>query len=183
MSEEKEIVAKRLTELLKLRDFSQADLSRKSGVSKDTISKAINNGTLSVKIAKLISKALGVSLDYLYGNSDIESIPKYAFDIIMRHISSLNRKSAWGGDSLISTVSVSQPLAAYLEAICEAGKAKMPDNVREDWLQDEKERFIQAIENDTGQKVEYALIKHVFLTSKVLEQIAAAKEEMRGEIE
>lgn len=179
MDELKEIVSKRLTELLILKDFSQADLSRESGVSKDTISKAINKkGTLSVNMAKRISKALGISLDYLYGNSDVESIPQHVLDIMEKHISSYNRKSVWGSDSLIMSISLSQPLATYLEAICEAEKVKMPDYVRGNWLQDEKERFLQAIENDTKEKIEYALIKHIFLTDKVLEQLSIAKDEI-----
>lgn len=182
MSEQKEIIAERLTALLKLKDFSQAALANKSGVSKTTISRAINDGVLSVKIAKLLSKTLGVSLDYLYGNSDIESIPQYAFDILMKHISSFNRKSSWGGDSLIATISISQQLAAYLEAICEAEKSNASDKIREDWRQDAKEKFLQVIENETEQKVEYALVKHEFLTDRVLEELATAKEEMQGEI-
>lgn len=178
MSEHREIVAERLTELLKLKDFSQADLARKSGVSKTTISKAINDGVLSVKIAKLLSKTLGVSLDYLYGNSDIESIPQYVFDVLMKHVSSFNRKSLWGGDSLIATISISQQFVAYLESICEAEKSNASDKVRKDWRQDAKEKFLQVIENDTKQKVEYALVKHEYLTDKVLEQLASAKEEI-----
>ncbi len=182
MGEHREIVAKRLTESLKLKDFSQTDLARESGVSKTTISKAINDGILSVKIAKLLSKALGVSLDYLYGNSDIESIPQYAFDVLTKHVSSFNRKSLWGGDSLIATISISQQYVAFLETICDAEKSNASDKIRKDWRQDAKEQFLQVIENDTEQKVEYALIKHEYLTDKVLEQLAVAKEEIKGEI-
>lgn len=182
MDEIKAIIAERLTESLKRKDFSQADLSIESGVSKSTISKAINKEGLSVKMAKHISKALGVSLDYLYGNSNIENLQHYALDTMTRHISAYNQKSVWGGDSMISSVSISQSLSEYLQAIFEAGKTNMPDHVRESWLREEKEKFLQTIDVDTKHKVDYALIKKTLLTDKVLEQIVADKAEMQGEI-
>lgn len=182
MSELKVIVAERLTELLRQQDFSQADLARESGVSKSTISKAINKEGLSVNMAKQISKTLGVSLDYLYGNSPVGSLPQYALDTMAKHLSAYNSKSIWGNNLTISTISISQPLSEYLEAVFEASKPNVPDYVRKSWLQKEKEKFLQLIDNDTEHKVEFALIKHVFLTEKVLDQIAADKDEMQGEI-
>lgn len=173
MDELKEMVSKRLTELLKKQDFSQAALAERSGVSKDTISKAINKGTLSVKVAKLISKATGVSLDYLYGNSDVFDIHQYSLDIIEKHISAFNRTSGYGNEAQIATISLSEPLSQYLEAICNAEKA--PESVREHWLHIAKEEFLQSIEKDAEQKTKYALIKHMFLTDEVLEQLAVAR--------
>ena len=55
----------------------------------------------------------------------------------------------------------------------------MPDYVRENWLHDEREKFLSAIANDFENKTEYALVNHTLLTDKVLEQLAIAKEEIQ----
>ena len=174
----KDIVADRLKKAMGNKQFSQIQLAVESDSSPSTISKAVTKGELSVNTAKRIAQALGVSLDYLYGNDDIESISQFAFDTMLRHISAYNRKSVWGSDSVIASVSISQPLSAYLEAICNSEKAEAPDSVRELWQADAKEKLLQQIDDDTMEKEEYALIKHIFLTEKVLEAIAFEKDGM-----
>ena len=99
----KSIVADRLQKALDNKQFTQTMLEEKSQVAKSTISKAINKGELSVKMAKKISKALNVSLDYLYGNDDVENLSQYVLDTMMKHISAYNRKSVWDGDSKFTT--------------------------------------------------------------------------------
>ena len=181
MDELKATISERLIIQLIRKDFSQADLVKASKVGKSTISKAINRGGLSVNKGKQIAKALGVSSDYLYGKDDVESIPQFAFDTMLRHISAYNGKSVWGSDSVIASVSISQPLSAYLEAIYNSEKSEVPDHIRELWQTEAKEKFLQQIDKDTIQKEEYAFIKHVFLTDKVLEVIASEKDGMQGE--
>ena len=61
-------------------------MAEKCDLSADTISKAITLKTLSIRNAIKISKAFGVSLDYIYGNSNIINIQQYALDLINKQI-------------------------------------------------------------------------------------------------
>ena len=69
------IISERLTALKESKNLSQKDMAEKCDLSADTISKAITaKETLSIRNAIKISKAFGVSLDYIYGNSNIINI-------------------------------------------------------------------------------------------------------------
>lgn len=180
MNELRETVSSQMTELLKLSDLSQAALAKESGVSKSTISKAINEGKLSVKTALKISASVGLSLDFLYGRSDVTSTSKYAFDILNKHILAFNKKSVWNGKTAIAAISFSQLYSAYLEKVCEAKNANVSEKVRSEWLQEAAEDFLKEIETDTDQRVDYALVDIGLLTDKVFEQLEIAKREIQG---
>jgi transcriptional regulator with XRE-family HTH domain len=60
-----------ITELRKAKDWSQTDLSGKSGVSREMIGKYERNEAVpSIEAAKKIADAFEVSLDYLVGNAE-----------------------------------------------------------------------------------------------------------------
>lgn len=81
------IISERLTALKESKNLSQKDMAEKCDLSADTISKAITaKETLSIRNAIKISKAFGVSLDYIYGNSNIINIQQYALDLINKQI-------------------------------------------------------------------------------------------------
>lgn len=181
MDELKEKTSERLQTLLKSRKMKAAELARISYVSADTISKVIRKKELlSIKNALLIARALGVSLDYLYGNSDVENTEQYALDIMNKHISSFVRKSVFGGSALNKSISFSAAYFNYLDGVCEAKKADIKEELRQIWLKEIETDFLNTIKDDTTQGVEYALIKQELLTKEVLDQLEKAKREMDG---
>ena len=65
-------IADKITLLRKQKSLSQTDLAKLVGCSREIISKYEKDNVVpSVDIAKKISEALEVSLDYLVGNSEI----------------------------------------------------------------------------------------------------------------
>ncbi len=65
--------ADRLIELRKKRGFSQEELAKKLGTQAPAIGRYERGGAKpTIEVASKISKALGVSLDYLVGNTDVE---------------------------------------------------------------------------------------------------------------
>jgi len=70
-------IANIITQLRKSKDWSQSDLSNKSGVSREMISKYERKLAVpSIDAAKKIADAFGVSLDYLVGEGQNASFDK-----------------------------------------------------------------------------------------------------------
>lgn len=71
----REAFAKKLNELLEEKQIDQKTLAAKTKISETNISN-YRNATTTIKLPALakIARELGVSVDYLSGNSDIESI-------------------------------------------------------------------------------------------------------------
>ncbi len=68
-------LSEKITKLKKLKGLSQVDLAETTGISRDAISKYERGDTIpSVEYAKRIADALGVSLDYLVSDDDIEEV-------------------------------------------------------------------------------------------------------------
>ena len=63
----------RITELRKQRGWSQNELSKHIGVSREIVGRYERNDAVpSIDVAKRIANAFGVSLDYLVGDSEQE---------------------------------------------------------------------------------------------------------------
>lgn len=82
----KEIVSERIGKLISERKMSQKNFAEKCGLSSNTISQAKNHGKLSLESATLIAKACNTTIDYIFGVSDIESVPEEVFRILKEHI-------------------------------------------------------------------------------------------------
>lgn len=178
MNEIQEITANRIQSLLKKHKMSQVELAQKSELSKGTISKAAARGELSKESAKRIASALGVSLDFLYGNSDVESIEEYALTLVEQHISSFASKMSGVYNGMVAGISLSPALASYLEQSAEIKKAPLPERVRTDGLYELKQSFLQQMEMDLGEKKCYVLIDARLYTADVERAIAKAESEI-----
>lgn len=70
-------IGNRITELRKVKNWSQTDLAKKIGVSRVIIGRyEHNDATPSIDIAKKIADAFNVSLDYLVGEGKNASFDK-----------------------------------------------------------------------------------------------------------
>jgi len=68
-------LGEKITKLKKQKKLSQVALAETTGISRDAISKYERGDSVpSVDYAKRIADALGVSLDYLVSDSDIEDV-------------------------------------------------------------------------------------------------------------
>jgi len=68
-------LGEKIARLKKQKKMSQVDLAKLTGISRDAISKYERGDAIpSVEYAKRISDALGVSLDYLVNDDDVEDI-------------------------------------------------------------------------------------------------------------
>lgn len=178
MPTEKEIVANRLKVLLAKAGITQKKLSDISGVSKDTISKAVNKGELSVKCAKLIAAALNVSLDYLYGHSQLQNAQEYALEIMVKHIDIRATKSYYDQNQLISSVAFSKPFAEYLDAMHSAEKSTgIPTTIKSQWQDEVRKKFLEAIDIESTEKKAYALIDLNLLSPNILSLLKENVEE------
>ena len=110
-----EIISERLRPLVNAQKYKngkkkkQQDIANEWNVSKNVLSKAINGLGLSVDNAINISQELGLSLDYIYGQSDYKTIEDCVIDIIEKHIYIDNRNSE------LPDLRISTPLASYLK--------------------------------------------------------------------
>ena len=146
MKELRKVVAQRLLELKKSKNISsQKEFAEMCGLSADTISKVINQrGNLSIKNAKQISKHMGVSLDYIYGNSDSEDMSSYAVDVINKHL----RFAII--DDFDSELESSDILKKYLQTLYDTEHHEtMPDELKQKWIESVKNEFIAALRNGT----------------------------------
>lgn len=182
MDELKKIMSERLKKLLDGRKIKAAELARISYVSSDTISKVIRKRELlSIKNALLISNALGVSLDYIFGNSNVENIEQYVLDVINKHVPRRHKKLLWGNHpySFLS-IAVSEALSTYWGQIEIISTTSIEPDLREDWLKRENNKLLQAFKNDTPieNSKEYALIPVELLTEEILNQLQVVRCEM-----
>lgn len=70
-------IGKKIMLLRKEKNWSQSDLSKQVGVSREIISKYEKEDVIpSVEVAKKIAIAFGVSLDYLVGNNESDELLK-----------------------------------------------------------------------------------------------------------
>jgi len=61
----------RITELRKLKNWSQSQLAKNIEVSREIVGRYERNDAIpSIEVAKRVAEALDVSLDYLVGNSE-----------------------------------------------------------------------------------------------------------------
>ena len=89
-----DLFAKRLADAILQSDYNKASLAKETGVSPQTIGNYANGKRTPRGVADVypIAKALGVSLDYLFGLSDVKEIagasncgpsePKYYYDAV-----------------------------------------------------------------------------------------------------
>lgn len=145
------IISERLTALKESKNLSQKDMATECGLSADTISKAITaKETLSIRSAIKISNAFNVSLDYIYGNSDIVNIQQYALDLINKQIEFETTKPTRERPDIFTTISFSKKLDNYLRAIDEIDKNNiMSDELKEMYRKEVTDNFINALKNDT----------------------------------
>lgn len=178
MNEIQEIAANRIQSFLKKHKMSQVELARKSGLSKGTINKAVKGGGLSKESSMRIASALGVSLDFLYGNSDVESIEEYVLTLMEQHINSFASKMSGVYDGMVAGISLSPALASYLEQSAEIKKAPLPERVRADGLYELKQRFLQQMKMNFDEEKHYVLIDARLYTADVERAIAKAESEI-----
>lgn len=173
MSDNKEIVKTRMEKILNSTEKNQKELAEMCGILPNDISKAISKGDLSVSKAMKISQATGFSLDYIYGNSDIENIQRYVLDTMEQHIYPHISRISESDELkyLIPSLSTSPSLNAYFKAIFEVEKMKYFDsNQIENFKQEKRDKFFETIRTDKVDKFNdtntYALVTHKKLLSK-----------------
>lgn len=145
------IISERLTALKESKNLSQKDMAEKCDLSADTISKAITaKETLSIRNAIKISKAFGVSLDYIYGSSNIINIQQYALDLINKQIEFETTKPTRERTDIFTTISFSKKLDDYLRAIDEINKNDiMSDKLKAMYRQEVTDKFINSLKEDS----------------------------------
>lgn len=184
MSNLKEVVSKRLQKVIEETEISQVKFSQKCGISKDTVSKAITKkGTLSVKNALLIASACGVSLDYLYGNSEIINIPRQVFSILSRHVlPGVSLQKFHDNAYIIPTVKMLKCFTKYLDDAWAAQQPSTPVNVREFWLQQAADDLLAAIQSGTESEcTEFVLVPlHLLKDETLLNDLGINPKDSRG---
>ncbi len=179
MNDVKETVKKRIHLLLKKHNITQKELAEKSGLTAAIINKAVVKGELSINSALQISAALDISLDYIYGNTEVDSYKQYAFDIIEKHIHGAIIKSMWGDDIAVSGLVISKALAQYLYGCNEAkGSKGLFDDIRNQWIGRLADAFMKVIDVTPTETCKVVLIEPELYTSEVHAQIENAKREI-----
>lgn len=176
----KENVSNRINFLLKRDGMSQKALAEKSGLTTAVINKA-TKGELSVNSALLISKVFGVSLDYIFGNSDIDDKRQFVLDVLLKHIYMLSLKSVWGGDWINGCLTISKPLSQFFEAMNEAISAKtIPNDFRKDWINRVRRDFLNVIMDIPKEKQDFVLLDQNLYTNEVANAVEKAKEKLKN---
>lgn len=179
----KSTVAERLKSLMEKKNLNQTEFSEITGISKDTVSKLVNeNYSLSILNALLISEKFGVSLDYLYGRCEEENSNQYALEILQRHFCAYKEKEPWQENAPAAAyISFSTALADFLDRLTNLKEAKIPEDLRKEGVQRAKKTFISVIENEPENPRKYVLIDyHLFATGEIQKAIDKAKEEISG---
>lgn len=129
-------------------------IAKLCGVSPNTFSKACH-GNLSVNTAKKISKALGISLDYIFENSECLNTQEENVSFLDRHIiPNFHDETLMGVLYSIPTVNFSSALIDYLKLLREA---KL-QNASTDFSKQALDGFIKSSQDSPLSFHEYILI-------------------------
>lgn len=163
----KDTVKKRIEKILKFTQKNQKELAEMCGILPNDISKAISKGDLSVSKAMKISQATGFSLDYIYGNTEIKSIPHETLRIIVNNIRPRRIKVKFNDEYYwVNSVDLSPAVEKYFNSIYRIQEnidiigSFSPDiqkNIENEFLQ-----AIQSNENISDKKT-YALLPDEFI--------------------
>lgn len=132
---------------------NQQTIANEWDVSKNVLSKACTGRGLTVENALKISKREGVSLDFIYANSDEKNKFYSTFNIINKHLVFNVQKQKLDTRPSSSSLSISEPLVKYLESICELNNCEsVPENARKEWQKNIEKDFLEILES--GQSFE-----------------------------
>lgn len=177
----KSTVAERLKSLMEKKNLNQTEFSEITGISKDTVSKLVNeNYSLSILNALLISEKFGVSLDYLYGRCEEANRNQYAFEILQKHFCVLKKASFYDKLLVEAHFSCSEALATLLVKLARLEESDLDDDIHEIVKQRAKEDFLKVIEDVDQKSRDFVLLDAAFYNPEVRTAFEKAKGEMRG---
>lgn len=138
-------VGERIKELRKKNGLSQEKLAEKIYLTQNAISKIEKGNIKNLKLEHLvkIAECFNVSCDYLCCGKDSNSI----LELLEEYISFKSVNYSNGTDSYSYPVlEINKPFFYYLINSTHAKYQKnIPDNIREQWLEQEKEDFYRRI--------------------------------------
>ena len=181
----KETASDKLCNIIDNRHIKQSDIVNNTGLSRDTVSKAINGKCLSLSTAIAFCKYLNISLDYLFELSVYENAEREmnenALKLIQKHIKGYQRKVSFARETPynIPSITFSNKLARFLEAqININGVSGMPEDLKKEWEKREIDEFLKCDTEDTKkiEGVEFALLRNEYQNS---EKILSLLEENR----
>lgn len=169
----KEIVAKRINLLLKNNGMTQKALADKCGLATAIINKA-TKGDLSVKSATKISKALGVSLDYLFGISDFENPALQFLSILKNYVCYKPITFTFGEQRyLLPGMSLSKSFDSYYCSVYQSKLGGIPDEYNQ-WLSALQQQLVDVIQQDKSEtKVQYALYPTAGMEEEIAQKLEA----------
>lgn len=158
-------ISAQLTKILKNHHSGKKkDVSEETGISISTLSKAINNSKANTVFtpenALRLAQTYGITLDYIYGASDVERISEIVAFEILKMVSPVRFVWESKGDTYsIKTVTVSNTLMDYFRTIWVAEESHLGEASKENLRRVAQKEFIAALENDVeAESTEYALI-------------------------
>lgn len=141
-------LAKRIEQLLKRQKETESDLAKKTGLSKSAVSKAVSAGNISLATAITLSKHFNVSIDYLCGLSDAETLTVGAINMLESQII-LSDEQTEKGAKFVSA-KISNPICEYLNAL----KSAVPEDIKAFYIQNRKAKLVAAMNDRSEQKAD-----------------------------
>ncbi len=169
-----DMVVKRLKAIMEDNNLTQKELAGKCFFSPDIISKAMTKrNLLSIKHAKMIANSMHVSLDYIYGESDVSSMEQESINITETQLAP-HKSRIQIGDNVYSlmTINFSNSLEEYFDIICALQDTKFDKDLCAKQLERKRKALLKSLQDKKDTSNEYILLpKDLICTDTILSKL------------
>lgn len=177
-----DIVAKRLGTIMEDNNLTQKELAEKCFFSPDVISKAITKrNLLSVKHAKMIANNMHVSLDYIYGESNVSSMEQESINLTETQLAP-HKINIHIGDNVYSLMAInfSNCLEEYFEIICALQDTKFDKDLCEKQLERKRKALLKSLQDKDSTFNEYIILpKDLICTDTILSKLPSDTDNLK----
>lgn len=177
-----DIVVNRLKAIMEDNNLTQKQLAEKCFFSPDVISKAkTKRNLLSVKHAKMIANSMHVSLDYIYGESDVSSVEQESINITETQLAP-HKINIHIGDNVYSLMAInfSNRLEEYFEIICALQDTKFDKDLCEKQLKRKREALLKSLQDKEDTPNEYIILpKDLICTDTILSKLPSNTDNLK----
>ena len=159
MSKSGKIFAERINKLIEESNLSGNAFAKQCDLSPNTISQARKGERLSLNSAKMIAKACNVTLDYLFGASEVKNIEYISVEAINKHISPTTANVDTSRDEYsLPALEISVAFDEYLVGSRNATAPFLPEKLRESFQEQLQRDFVGVITEEVKERHKYVII-------------------------